>query len=172
MPQGVRVRVPLRAPTWGVGWAAVAAGRARFACMVASTRMTAVDPALDGGPQAGVLGPFVLERVIGSGGMGEVWRALHREERVPVAIKVIGQHWARQPSYRAAFQREVRAVAGLLPLQVILIPHWSICCSAAMRRPTAVRFSITRQAMCTARSPTRRSPETTPGQIPIQRPIP
>ena len=83
--------------------------------------MTAVDPALDGGPQAGVLGPFVLERVIGSGGMGEVWRALHREERVPVAIKVIGQHWARQPSYRAAFQREVRAVAGLVHPGIVAV---------------------------------------------------
>ena len=83
--------------------------------------MTAVDPALDGGPQAGVLGPFVLERVIGSGGMGEVWRAVHREQQVAVAIKVIGQHWARQPSYRAAFQREVRAVAGLVHPGIVAV---------------------------------------------------
>ncbi len=83
--------------------------------------MTAVDPALDCGPQAIVLGPFVLERVIGSGGMGEVWRAVHRDEQVVVAIKVIGQHWARQPSYRAAFGREVRAVAGLVHPGIVAV---------------------------------------------------
>ncbi len=83
--------------------------------------MTAVDPALAFGPQAALLGPFVLERVIGSGGMGEVWRAVHRDEQVVVAIKVIGQHWARQPSYRAAFGREVRAVAGLVHPGIVAV---------------------------------------------------
>ncbi len=79
------------------------------------------------------LGPFVLERPIGSGGMGEVWRAVHREEQVPVAIKVIGQHWARQPSYRRAFAREVRAVAGLLHPGVVAVFDQGIVGEAAAR---------------------------------------
>ena len=59
------------------------------------------------------LGPFFLERRIGIGGGGEVWRGRHRSEGVPVAIKLITGHRARDAAYREAFQREVQAVAGL-----------------------------------------------------------
>ena len=64
-------------------------------------------------PAAITLGPFALQRPIGAGGMGEVWQGVHAEEHVPVAIKVISAHWARHAGLRRAFQREVRAVAGL-----------------------------------------------------------
>lgn len=59
------------------------------------------------------LGPFTLEARIGVGGMGEVWRGVHRQQRVPVAVKVITAARARQDRYREAFREEVRAVAGL-----------------------------------------------------------
>ena len=46
------------------------------------------------------LGAFELDRVVGRGGMGEVWRAVHRTERVDVAIKVLTGEGARDPEYR------------------------------------------------------------------------
>ncbi len=59
------------------------------------------------------LGPFKLERLLGRGGMGEVWQAVHGAQATPVAIKMMtGQH-ARSPAFVAAFEREVRAVASL-----------------------------------------------------------
>jgi len=79
------------------------------------------------------LGPFVLERPIGAGGMGEVWRAVHHDEHTPVAIKVIGPHWARQPSYRQAFAREVRAIAGLVHPGIVAVHDQGVVGAAAAR---------------------------------------
>ncbi len=59
------------------------------------------------------LGPFDLDRPIGRGGMGEVWRAVHRGMGVPVAVKVMTAAKARDPDFVAAFRAEVRAVAAL-----------------------------------------------------------
>jgi serine/threonine protein kinase len=52
--------------------------------------MQPIAPSLAASPDAIALGPFVLQRPIGAGGMGEVWQGVHTEEHVPVAIKVIG----------------------------------------------------------------------------------
>src|SRR5688572_8103741 len=59
------------------------------------------------------LGPFVLGNPLGRGGMGEVWSGLHRDQGVPVAVKVLTREGTREPSFRSAFRNEVRAVAGL-----------------------------------------------------------
>jgi len=45
--------------------------------------------------------------------MGEVWAGIHREQQVPVAVKVLLTASARNPSVQQAFRNEVRAVAGL-----------------------------------------------------------
>ena len=59
------------------------------------------------------LGPYEIIVALGSGGMGEVYRArdtrLHRQ----VAIKVLAPHVAGDPLMAARFDREVRAVAAL-----------------------------------------------------------
>lgn len=59
------------------------------------------------------VGPFDLHEQIGKGGMGEVWQGIHREQGVPVAVKVITADAARQPRYLEAFRNEVTAVARL-----------------------------------------------------------
>ena len=45
--------------------------------------------------------------------MGQVWQAVHRASRVPVAVKVLTARAARDPWYLERFHTEVRAVAGL-----------------------------------------------------------
>jgi len=67
------------------------------------------------------LGAFHLTRLIGVGGMGEVWEGVHHAQGVPVAVKVITATRARDPRYREAFQNEVRAVAGLDHPGVVLV---------------------------------------------------
>ena len=64
-------------------------------------------------PTPMALGPFDLEVPVGVGGMGQVWRGRHRQQGIPVAIKVLteGRLW-RAPNLEA-FQYEVRAMAGL-----------------------------------------------------------
>jgi len=59
------------------------------------------------------LGPFLLDRCIGRGGMAEVWSGVHAAQGVPVAVKVMTAERAREPSFRDAFRNEVQAVASL-----------------------------------------------------------
>jgi eukaryotic-like serine/threonine-protein kinase len=69
--------------------------------------------------EAAEIGQYTLEEKIGSGGMGEVWRARHRMLIRPAAVKLVtprelGSSAARDPQLRLRrFEREARATAGL-----------------------------------------------------------
>ena len=58
------------------------------------------------------LGPFELLRPIARGGMGVVWRALHRRQGLTVAIKVLRPE-ARSRTLLDGLRNEVRAVAAM-----------------------------------------------------------
>ena len=60
-----------------------------------------------------IIGPFQLLLPIDQGGMGEVWRAVHLEQNVPVAVKVIHGRVAKDANYVEDFRNEMRAIAGL-----------------------------------------------------------
>jgi len=68
---------------------------------------------------ASEIGQYTLEEKIGSGGMGEVWRARHRMLIRPAAVKLVtaqalGSTPGRDPEMRLRrFEREARATAGL-----------------------------------------------------------
>src|ERR1044071_10070597 len=59
------------------------------------------------------LGPYRVLEQIGAGGMATVYKAYHAAMDRYVAIKVLPQHLARDPSFRARFQREARTIARL-----------------------------------------------------------
>lgn len=59
------------------------------------------------------LGPFMLESVLGRGGMAVVWRARHREQGSPVAVKVLTSDASRNPLFFKTFRSEARGAAGL-----------------------------------------------------------
>lgn len=63
------------------------------------------------------LGQYKLCRLIGAGGMGEVYLAEHQMMKRPCAIKVIRPGKAADPQALARFEREVRATAKL--------SHWN-----------------------------------------------
>jgi serine/threonine-protein kinase len=69
--------------------------------------------------EASEIGQYTLEEKIGSGGMGEVWRARHRMLIRPAAVKLVsnpkvGGNPNRDPELRLRrFEREARATAGL-----------------------------------------------------------
>jgi hypothetical protein len=58
-------------------------------------------------------GRYRLERRIASGGMASVWLARDEELDRPVAVKVMSEALADEPSYLARFRREARIAAGL-----------------------------------------------------------
>jgi serine/threonine protein kinase len=59
------------------------------------------------------LGPYVIERLLGRGGMGVVYRARDTRLDRTVAIKVLPPEFSTDPGRRERFDREARAVAAL-----------------------------------------------------------
>src|SRR5687767_14395076 len=68
-----------------------------------------------------MLGKYRLERLLGRGGMGEVWAAYDPDLDRRVALKVLHAHVARAEDARARFQREGRAMARLRHPNVIAV---------------------------------------------------
>jgi eukaryotic-like serine/threonine-protein kinase len=59
------------------------------------------------------LGPYEILALIGSGGMGEVYRARDTRLDRTVAIKVLSPRVASDPDLRQRFEREARAISAL-----------------------------------------------------------
>ena len=59
------------------------------------------------------LGPYEIQSAIGSGGMGEVYRARDTRLDRTVAIKVLPEALAGDPQFRERFDREARAISSL-----------------------------------------------------------
>ena len=59
------------------------------------------------------LGPYTMVGRLGSGGMGEVYRARDARLDRDVAIKILPQHFTSDPERRARFAREARLLATL-----------------------------------------------------------
>ena len=65
------------------------------------------------------LGPYEIVSPLGAGGMGEVYKARDGRLGRTVAVKVLPEAAAADPSFRARFEREARAIA--------LLSHPHIC---------------------------------------------
>src|SRR5687767_1523684 len=59
------------------------------------------------------LGPYRVEGLVGSGGMGEVYRARDTRLGRTVALKILPTHLRSKPQLLARFEREARVIAGL-----------------------------------------------------------
>src|SRR5579871_1649570 len=70
-----------------------------------------------GGPQSliGVVlsGRYLIERLIGEGGMGAVYQAEHKHMRKRLAVKVLHPEMSRMPEVVARFEREAMAAAHI-----------------------------------------------------------
>jgi serine/threonine protein kinase len=64
-------------------------------------------------PSGTLLGPYRIRRLIGAGGMGEVYEATDTRLDRPVAIKVLPAQFTADPDRRSRFEREARAAGSL-----------------------------------------------------------
>ena len=60
-----------------------------------------------------MIGPYEIQGVIGSGGMGVVYRGIQPSLKRFVAIKVLPAHLAQNKEFVERFLREARSVASL-----------------------------------------------------------
>ncbi|MCH8829427.1 MAG: serine/threonine protein kinase, partial [Planctomycetes bacterium] len=65
------------------------------------------------------IGPFVIERRIGSGGMGTVYLGKHVESGQEVAVKLLPSSMAREGGFVARFEREINALKKLTNPHVV-----------------------------------------------------
>lgn len=68
-----------------------------------------------------VFAGYVIERQLGAGGMGEVYLARHPRLPRRDAVKVLSQELAGDPSFRARFEREAQAAAGLSHPHIVTV---------------------------------------------------
>src|ERR1700756_3940759 len=59
------------------------------------------------------LGPYEIVAPLGSGGMGEVYRARDTRLDRAVAVKILPAHLSSNPEARHRFEREARAISSL-----------------------------------------------------------
>jgi serine/threonine-protein kinase len=69
-------------------------------------------------------GKYTITRLIGRGGMGEVYQAYDTDKGRTVALKILADQYSHDESFRTRFQRESRAAAVLQEPHVIPIHDW------------------------------------------------
>ena len=74
---------------------------------------------LAGRTQGFFIGPYTITDKIGAGGMGQVYKAVHRQMARTVALKVLPKARRADPQAQARFMREVRANAQLMHPNIV-----------------------------------------------------
>ena len=68
-----------------------------------------------------IAGRYELEKLVGSGGMSNVFRAHDRLLERTVALKILHEQYTRDDDYVERFRREARAVAGLAHPNIVTV---------------------------------------------------
>jgi Tol biopolymer transport system component len=85
-------------------------------------------------PPGAELGPYRITQVVGTGGMGHVYRAIDTRLNRTVAIKVLRSELATDAQFRERFEREAKAIAALA--------HPHICTLYDVRTEGRVDFLV------------------------------
>ena len=98
-------------------WPSASAGDDRALALELVTRKVLTkfqaEQVLAGRTQGFFIGSYVVLEHLGSGGMGQVYKAMHRTMQRTVALKVLRRAKRSDPGAQARFMREVRASAQL-----------------------------------------------------------
>jgi serine/threonine-protein kinase len=64
---------------------------------------------------------YAIQELLGSGGMASVYRAHDKLLERPVALKVLHEHFSRDPEYVERFRREARAIAKVSHPNIVTV---------------------------------------------------
>ena len=67
------------------------------------------------------LGNYKIESLLGTGGMGQVYKASHVHLNRPAALKVLHEQYAADPTFQARFLQEARAASALRHANIVEI---------------------------------------------------
>src|SRR5262249_6778250 len=67
------------------------------------------------------IGPYEVRSLLGSGGMGEVYRAHDHRLKRDIALKILPEALASDPERQARFEREAQAIAALNHPNIVTI---------------------------------------------------
>ena len=80
------------------------------------------------------LGPYEIQSLLGTGGMGEVYGALDTRLHRPVAIKILSAHLTSDADLRARFAQEAQAIS--------VLQHPNICVVHDIGSQNGVDFMV------------------------------
>jgi serine/threonine protein kinase len=93
--------------------------------VAAAAAVTVAATEISSGASLGEGGRYRLERLLGTGGMASVWLAQDERLEREVAVKVLADVLALDPSYVSRFEREARLAAGLSHPHLVSIYDYS-----------------------------------------------
>lgn len=105
------------------------------------------------------LGPYEISTSIGSGGMGDVYRARDTRLDRDVAVKVLPERFVRDAEARARFEREAKAVAALTHPNILAIHDYGSTEDAAFSVTELLEGQTLRQRLHEGPLPWRKAVE-------------
>ncbi len=67
------------------------------------------------------VGPYLIDNIIGRGGMGEVYHGVHTALNREVAVKVLSPESAQEQEMKTRFEREARIIAGIRHPNIVTV---------------------------------------------------
>ena len=110
-------------------------------------------------PSGTRLGPYEIVNPIGSGGMGDVYRARDTRLERDVAVKVLPDRFAADTDARLRFEREAKAVAALTHPNILAIHDYGSDASAAYSVTELLEGATLRQRLLEGPLPWRKAVE-------------
>ncbi len=110
-------------------------------------------------PSGTRLGPYEILTPIGSGGMGDVYRARDTRLDRDVAVKVLPERFVRDAEARARFEREAKAVAALSHPNILAIHDYGSTDDAAYSVTELLEGQTLRQRLHEGPLPWRKTVE-------------
>ena len=105
------------------------------------------------------LGPYEIVGLIGSGGMGEVYRATDPRLSREVAIKVLSESWHRDATFLARFEREAKVLASLNHPNIVSLFEFGEVDGRAYAVMEMLQGRTLRQALANGPLPLRQAAE-------------